>query len=179
MNTAVVCIKHIDCTQYRTPKSARRVLIRLIEQGPGTIVFHQPTLDEGWHELIRTAYESGQEVELSKLRAPNCTKDTEGLVLWAETCSTNGLNVSSSMSLNDRIVLAQRLGYPRTEGNARGTQDFAASILRELGDLIEQSGNPVLIEKANSAIGRWNAECIPLFENRVPHPSEVSIGGKG
>lgn len=174
MNAATACTKHIDCALYRTPTAARRALMRLIKQGPGAIVFYQLPAVEGWLDLIRIAYESGQEVQISTRAAPVATKETEGQVLWAETCSTNGLNVCSWMSLDDRILLVQRLGYPRAECVERGTQDFAASVLRELGDIIEQSGNEVLIEKANNAIGRWNAQCISRFENRVPHASEVA-----
>lgn len=98
-------------------------------------------------------------------------------VLLTETCSTNPLDIAPEMSLADRITLVQRLGYPRTECEARGTQDRAASVLRQLAGLIEQTHDPALIERANTAIRHWNTECIRFFENREPHASEFMPQG--
>lgn len=70
MDNTASRVEHIDCTLHSNPDAARRAFTVAIRRDPHTVCSHKPNLGNGWSDVVRLAYESGHEVELSQLPAP-------------------------------------------------------------------------------------------------------------
>lgn len=68
-------------------------------------------------------------------------------------------SIPARLTQCERVTFARGLDVPEPAAVFLGTQDRAASLAAVLQGLVEQSGNPALLEKASQAIARWNAEC--------------------
>ena len=106
----------------------------------------------------------------SSRRQPLCKRPDMGKpkqpasqMVVPEAFGTLGLELLPAMPLENRLKLIHNLGHPADFQLPMAIQDRASSVMRQLSLLVEQSGDPRLIEKANEWLSTWNQECEPVF----------------
>jgi hypothetical protein len=74
--------------------------------------------------------------------------------------------IPGKLTIAQRETFVQGLGVPRPQAAVFAMQDRASSLAGQLAGLIERSGDPLLVAKAEELIARWNDECDAFFRVR-------------